>query len=280
MSAATVPAASAARHDATTARAIPADRARSLARWNRFLAVAHLAQFILMVAVSRTTSLFEPVVPTIKPLFTNGKFSGVEPTEVVLMSVPLAYVIASFFLMSSIAHVAAGWVLRDRYEGWLARGLNPLRWVEYAFSSTVMIVAIAYISYIPQFTALVAIATCNAAMNLFGWSMEAANEGRSRIQWLHYIFGCFAGAIPWIVIFIALITASTAPNATGIPGFVIAIFISLFVSFNVFAINMVLQYRKIGRWADYLYGERAYMILSLVAKTLLAWQVFSGTLRP
>jgi hypothetical protein len=43
---------------------------------------------------------------------------------------------------------------------------------------------------------------------------------------------------------------------------------------------MVLQYRKVGRWKDYIYGERAYMILSLVAKSLLAWQIFSGTLRP
>lgn len=287
MSAATVPAAAAARHDATSARAIPADRARSLARWNRFLAVAHLAQFILMVAVSRTTSLFEPVVPTIKPLFTNGKFSGVEPTEVVLMSVPLAYVIASFFLMSSIAHVAAGWVLRGRYEGWLARGLNPLRWVEYAFSSTVMIVAIAYISYIPQFTALVAIATCNAAMNLFGWSMEAANEGRlargERIDWKHFIFGCVAGLAPWIAIFSILWAFSMQdglPADASIPAFVYVIIGTLFVSFNIFAITMVLQYRQVGRWRDYLTGEKTYMILSLVAKTLLAWQVWSGTLRP
>ena len=57
---------------------------------------------------------------------------------------PLAWFIASFFLMSAIAHASAGWFLRGRYEAWLARGMNPLRWVEYAFSSTVMILAIAY----------------------------------------------------------------------------------------------------------------------------------------
>jgi len=41
-----------------------------------------------------------------------------------------------------------------------------------------------------------------------------------------------------------------------------------------------LQYRKIGRRRDYLYGERADMLFSLIAKSLLAWQVFFGTLRP
>jgi hypothetical protein len=52
------------------------------------------------------------------------------------------------------------------------------------------------------------------------------------------------------------------------------------VFFNIFAVNQVLQYKKVGRWRDYLYGERAYVVLSLVAKSLLAWQVFAGTLRP
>jgi hypothetical protein len=48
----------------------------------------------------------------------------------------------------------------------------------------------------------------------------------------------------------------------------------------VFAINMVLQYRKVGPWRDYLFGERVYILLSLTAKSALAWQVFAGTLRP
>jgi hypothetical protein len=43
---------------------------------------------------------------------------------------------------------------------------------------------------------------------------------------------------------------------------------------------MVLQYKKVWKWKDYLFGEKVYMILSLVAKSALAWQVFAGTLRP
>ena len=64
------------------------------------------------------------------------------------------------------------------------------------------------------------------------------------------------------------------------PDFVYGIVISLFLFFNSFAINMWLQYRKVGRWKDYLFGERMYIVLSLVAKSLLAWQIFFGTLRP
>ena len=43
---------------------------------------------------------------------------------------------------------------------------------------------------------------------------------------------------------------------------------------------MILQYKKVGKWKDYLYGEKVYIILSLVAKTLLAWLVFAVIMQP
>ena len=136
-----------------------------------------------------------PVSPAPSRITTvDGVFAGLEPTQVQLFSIPLAWFIASFLAMSAIAHFLAGWPLRARYEAWLARGMNPLRWVEYAFSSTVMIVAIAYISFIQDVPALLAIAGCNVAMILFGWSMEAANEGRrDDPDWKHFIFGSIVG---------------------------------------------------------------------------------------
>ncbi|MBK5117955.1 MAG: heliorhodopsin HeR, partial [Thermoleophilia bacterium] len=62
------------------------------------------------------------------------------------------------------------------------------------------------------------------------------------------------------------------------PGFVYGIFFSLLVLFSLFAVNMWLQYRQVGRWRSYLFGERAYIVLSLTAKSALAWQVYAGAL--
>jgi hypothetical protein len=265
-------------------RSIPVERAASLTRWNRALAGLHAVQFVAMLVVADANVAFDPVVQTVKAIFQDGRFVGIEPSSVVLFSIPLAWWIASFFAMSAFAHFLAGWPLRGHYEAWLARGMNPLRWVEYAFSSTVMIVAIAWLCFIQEVPALLAIAGCNVAMNLFGWSMEAANEGRhDNPDWKHYIFGCIAGIVPWIAI-VSVLAAyglqTDLPQDAGIPFFVYVIVASLFVSFNIFAITMVLQFRKIGPWRDYLAGEKTYMVMSLVAKSLLAWQVFSGTLRP
>jgi hypothetical protein len=64
------------------------------------------------------------------------------------------------------------------------------------------------------------------------------------------------------------------------PGFVYGIIVSLFLFFNCFAVNMILQYKQVGPWRDYLFGEKVYIILSLTAKTLLAWQVFANVLIP
>jgi hypothetical protein len=255
-------------------------QASGLFRWNLGLALLHGTQFVVMLVLSfaKDPVVSSPVVSTyleFEPA-TRTLVSAQRP----LFDLPIGPAVALFFLLSALAHLAVAVPFRGWYERNLARGQNPARWIEYAFSSSVMIVVIASLTGIREVGTLVAIFGVNAAMILFGWSMEIANEGRVRVQWLHYVFGCIAGAVPWIVIGIALLTGITAPGAAPIPGFVIAIYVSLFIAFNVFAINMVLQYGRIGRWRDYLFGERAYMVFSLVAKTLLAWQVFAGTLRP
>lgn len=255
-------------------------RARDLARWNAALAIVHAIQFVVMVVLSRTAVAFTASVTYVSPRIESGRFLGLETRSVQMLGVPLAYVVASFFLMSAVAHFLVRWPLRDQYERWLQRGMNPARWLEYAFSSTLMILAIAQLSFIKEFSSLVAIAGCNVAMNLFGWSMEAANEGRSRTDWKHFVFGCVAGIVPWLAIGSGLVAYAVQPDAQAIPAFVWAIYGSLFLAFNVFALTMVLQYAKVGRWRDYLVGEKTYMVMSLVAKTLLAWQVWSGTLRP
>ena len=255
-------------------------QARSLHRWNLALAGLHALQGGVILALSFTKDpvVTAPVVSSFLRFDTATK--ALVPAQRSLFDLPIGPAVAAFFLLSAIAHFAVAFPARGWYERNLARGMNPARWIEYALSSSVMIVVIATLSGIQEIGTLVAIFGINATMNLFGWSMELGNEGRARVQWSHYLFGCIAGIVPWIVITVALWTAATEPGAAAIPGFVIAIFVTLFISFNVFAFNMVLQYRKTGRWVDYLYGERVYMLLSLFAKTILAWQVFAGTLRP
>jgi len=138
-----------------------------------------------------------------------------------------------------------------------------------------MIVLISMITGVSDIAALLAIFGVNASMILFGLLMEKY-ETPGKPSWLSFWFGTFAGIIPWIVVVIYV--WSPGLDGPAPPTFVYAIIASLFIFFNVFAINMWLQYRQIGPWKDYLVGEKTYIILSLTAKALLAWQVFSAVL--
>ena len=266
--------------EAPAAEPLPEDRAHSLYRWNAILAGLHFVQGLVILALSfaRDPIVSSPVVSTY--LSFDEISETLVPAETALFDLPIGPSVALFFFLSAIAHGLLAWPLRGWYERRIGSGIQPMRWIEYSLSSSVMIVVIAALSGIQEIGTLVAIFGINAAMNLFGWSMESANQGRTKVQWNHYVFGVIAGIVPWIVISIALWSASTEPGAAPVPTFVWIIFGTLFVAFNIFAITMILQYGRIGRWRDYLVGEKTYMVMSLVAKTLLAWQVFFGTLAP
>ncbi len=41
---------------------------------------------------------------------------------------------------------------------------------------------------------------------------------------------------------------------------------------------MFLQYKKIGKWKVYAYGEKAYVVLNLVSKSALGWSIVLETM--
>ena len=105
--------------------------------------------------------------------------------------------------------------------------------------------------------------------------MELHNQYTERTNWTSFIFGSVSGIIPWIVILLYFYGALNSAGAKP-PAFVYAIIPTIFAFFNLFAINMFLQYKKVGPWKNYLFGERVYIILSLTSKTALAWMIFAG----
>jgi hypothetical protein len=220
------------------------------------------------------------IVPiTINYLRFDTQTQSLLPATEQITEVNIAWFVAIFFFMSSFAHFFISTVYRKKYEKNLLLGINKVRWFEYALSASVMMLAISFLTGIYDLSSLVMIFSLDALMNLLGLAMEVHNSQKKEVNWLTYILGCIAGIVPWIV-FGIYVYGATEFGGGNIPDFVYWIYVSIFLFFNSFAINMILQYKKVGPWKDYLYGEKVYIILSLVAKSLLAWQVFGGTLRP
>ena len=253
----------------------PAPVYQGLRRFNLIMGFLHLVQGALMIVLSNATTY---------PVFSNFlKFDmstfSLTPDPKLIYELRFGPAVAAFLLLSAVAHFYLSTVGYKRYVANLEKGMNPIRFYEYALSSSLMIVLIGMLVGIWDVGTMIALFGVNAAMNLFGIVMETVNQYTKKTDWSAFIYGCFAGIIPWIVVVMYFLGAVNSGDAKP-PAFVYAIIPTILVFFNIFAINMWLQYKKVGPWKDYLFGERFYIILSLAAKTLLAWMIFSGTLAP
>ena len=241
-----------------------------LKRFNLVMGFLHLIQGGLMLWLSNKYTV--PVKETLLGYdAVNQTFTTVTNTIIDLRLGPM---IAMFLFVSAIAHLSVSTYGYSWYVRNLKKGINYARWYEYAISSSIMIVLISQICGISDVAALLAIFGINASMILFG-ALQEKYEKPGKPSWLPFWFGSFAGIIPWIAIVIYVVAPGVSASP---PGFVYGIIVSLFIFFNCFAINMILQYKKVGPWRDYLFGEKVYIILSLTAKALLAWQVFANVL--
>lgn len=253
-----------------------------LRRFNIIMGGLHLIQGIVMLflatSVIQTIGEFTPDITQFFLAF-NPATRSLEVQSKVLFQLPFGVLVSMFLIISALAHaiISLPKSTNDIYNRDLQKGINKFRWFEYAISSSIMIVLIATLFGIYDIASLVLIFFVNASMNLFGLVMEQLNSGKEKVDWGPFVWGSIAGIAPWIAIFIYMFGTG---NFSSVPWFVWAIVVTYFVAFNTFPINMILQYKKIGKWKDYIYGERVYIILSLVAKSILAWLVLFGAMQP
>jgi len=249
------------------ASGVTPDSLANLRKWNIGLTVLHAVQAVLIVVLSGDFVI--EVVST----FPEGNPGTRVPNAEQLFDVRVGFAIGLFLALAAIDHLVTSTVGRSTYESDLRSGINRFRWVEYSISATIMVLLIGFYSGITNITAVVAVIGTNVAMILFGWIQERMNPpGRTSTTMMPFWFGTIAGIAPWVGILVQIVGSKT------VPGFVYGIVIVQFVLFFSFAANQWLQYRSIGKWTDYVYGEKTYLVLSLAAKSLLAWQIYFPSL--
>lgn len=242
-------------------------RLRGLRRWNVGLAVLHLGQVALILSL--TSDFAIAVVAS----FPDGPPGTTGLTTSTVFDVRIGWAIAVFLGLAGLDHLLTATLLRDVYERDLQRGINRFRWVEYSVSATIMVIVIGLYWGITTINALILIAGANIAMILFGWLQEEMNPpGRTTTTMRPFWFGALVGITPWLAMSVNPFYYSDAPSA------IYAILIVQGLFFFCFGLNQWLQYKGSGRWADYAFGEKTYLVLSLGAKSLLAWQVFAVSL--
>lgn len=245
------------------------------------MGMVHLVQAVIMLILASTViqkiAEFQPQIIQYYQTF-NVSTRSLETASKQLFQLPFGVLVACFLFISAGAHFIIVLKSESYVEG-LKKGINRFRWYEYALSSSIMIMLIATLFGIYDIVSLILIFTANAAMNIFGLVMEEMNSGvqKEKVDWKPFVWGSVAGIAPWIAILFYMLGTG---NFDQVPWFVWAIIGTYFVAFNTFPINMILQYQKVGKWKDYLYGERVYIWLSLIAKSILAWLVLFGAMQP
>jgi hypothetical protein len=208
----------------------------------------------------------------------NIFLNQVTPITIEVLRLPAAYTVTSILFFCSFSHFL---LILPKIHGWylngLKKGVNYMRWIEYSVSSAAMIVLIGLLSGIFDFASLVMMFFLDTAMILFGLLSERLSLRDPKGSWAAFSFGCFIGMVPWLII--SLYVFGAWQNQTSlIPSYVYRILITIFLFFNSFALNALLSKAKIGPWRDYLFTEKVYLFLSLTSKSVLAWEIFAGTL--
>lgn len=214
------------------------------------MAVLHLVQGSFMLVLSNDFSL--PV--TTLYLRFNSQTNELVQNLQQAVAIRIGPLVAVFLFISALAHFCLATFAYQWYVKKLTQNINPARWYEYALSSSLMIAVIAMLAGMYDLSSLILIFTLNAMMILFGLVTELVNEPGGDVEWLPFNCGCLAGIVPWIIIGLYLYGAGFVPN------FVYGIFGSLFIFFNIFALNLYLQYKSWKAWEDYIFGEWVFIL--------------------
>ncbi len=165
----------------------------------------------------------------------------------------------------------------DRYSRGLRLNRNNFRWTEYSINASVLLFLAAQMSGIGNVVSLIAIFALSTSMVLFGALQEKYEQPGSQ-GFLPFIFASLFGLVPWVIIGTGFVTTQNSTSAIG--SFASQAVALLFAFFVAFGLNQFFQFKRIGRWKDYLRGERMFILLSLLSKTGLVYLLVDAVLLP
>ncbi len=250
-----------------------------LRRWNMWLSVVFVLQAAAILILSKSITL--PVVSHY--LATDSLASQAAGHNVMALAVRhlfdiyVASLVAALLLVSAAAHGAMASMQRQSYEKGLSTSKNKLRWIDLGIGTSLLMIALGLINGIYDFASLLMIVVLVLLLNGLAYKTELYNRDHNKpISWRNFWGILLAGAAVWATVGSYLKSAIVYGN--GLPHYIYWLDISAFILMLLIISNIWLTAKARGKWADYLYAERSYMILNLVLYTAIAWQIFFGLL--
>ena len=219
----------------------------------------------------------------------NGKYCIQATTQPVYCNddnecygVDLGFLVMSFHMLSFFFQLGAaitdftGPILGYEYSVMVSESKNPLRFIEYGFSASVMLISIALLNGVTDINLITSIAILNSSCQLCGLAVEYVDS--RNIKWLLHFTGWLQFIWSYCIIghaFIKSVEDADENGGNGPPDFVFAIVVILFLLYSSFGCVQLCElcfdinpYKK----------ETAYVTLSLTSKLILGWMIFTNVL--
>ena len=245
--------------------AVRAGWANAIGVCHAIAAVVMFVEAMVIMAVPMGAVLPQMIVDA-----PSGPYGPIVTTETALR-IRVSFLVALFLALASIDHTicTAIWqCARSGFDYYLfEKRANPLRWVEYSISASLMVVLILSLSGSRDVMLQLVAATATAVCMLLGLCIEASDDKSTKIAL--FVVASISAMVPWIVVLFNFIR-----QASQIFAFVWAATVGTFVAFALFAVNMLVT----GIMFRHLHhiGEIIYIMLSLTAKSYLAFVVWGG----
>lgn len=207
-----------------------------------------------------------------------------------IFTLDIPVLIAAFFLITSLFHFA--YFLGDSgkntwYTNMVKRGWNPIRWIEYSITASIMAVILALCATVQDASTLLLIVGATISIMLLGLGVERSLLNKDivlaalleKIGWILQI-------TVFVVVGLAFVGTIQAVNEKlkseaakqVIPDWVYVLLVAELIFFASFGfVSTVQVYREYkGKNTQFTTYETAYHLLSLGAKLTLGWLFYFG----
>ena len=255
--------------------------------WNKWLAAAYAVE-ALAIIIAGTGHTFPVVIHFLGVDTMLSQTAGHTVNALAtrhLFDVPLAQVLALVLAIPAVLHLMLSSYLHNQYNAWMERGMNPIRWLDGAFSASLLPVAIGLAAGFSDITGLLMLFALGFITHLLGMLMELYNQPYTTYKadtpakdTKPFFLMVVAGTAAWLAL--GLFLGASLIFGAGLPWHAWVSYLTALVFVVLITLLLVRNYRRQGRWKDYQKTERAFMVLSFAAKSVVAWELFAAVLRP
>lgn len=305
------------------------------AGWNRVAYILHLISAVVMIVfaveyrevnipltesflkwnnvtdlVANSSNVCGPNADRRVDTRTSGVFCIENSTRPTGTFINLALLVIFFHILSFFFQALADFTSRRplcgySYEEIVKAGRNPLRFIEYGASASIMLIAIALLNGIRDVDMIAAIGVLTAATQMCGLVVEFLTEDKQLpLKWILHLTGWMQFFCAYGIITHSFALAATAVEGVEPPAFVHIIVIVLFLLYASFGFvqlvemliatfgctpcdccwckpccgNCYFEDNKKSHRIDPECKENTFVFLSLGAKIVLGWMIFANVL--